>query len=183
MSLGLDSAVVETLLDAEVENPQVKYLSLIEAETNKERAKTYANWVVNILVPLNREGSLIVTDGDNRLQIFKTVYDLYSTNKIHSNSAKAMLIELLKIGSLPGGFDKWAEEQGYLQISDELTLRQMVSEVISKNQKAAEDIKNGELKAIGFLIGQVMQMSAGKANPAVVKQMIESILKEEADAN
>jgi aspartyl-tRNA(Asn)/glutamyl-tRNA(Gln) amidotransferase subunit B len=47
---------------------------------------------------------------------------------------------------------------------------------LSENLKAAEDIKNGELKAIGFLVGQVMKASKGKANPSVVTALIKKQL-------
>lgn len=174
--IGLDEAVIETLLEAEVESQGVKYLSLIDAESDKDRAKTYANWTVNIIVPLQREGFVTATNDTERSPILKAVYDLYTDKKIHSNGAKAMLGELLRIGKLPDNFERWTEEQGYMQISDENQLREMAEKVISANPKAAADIKNGESKAIGYLVGQVMQKSAGKANPAAVKQMIEKII-------
>jgi aspartyl-tRNA(Asn)/glutamyl-tRNA(Gln) amidotransferase subunit B len=47
---------------------------------------------------------------------------------------------------------------------------------LKENEKAAEDVKNGEMKAIGFLVGQVMKKSLGKANPALAQQMIKKIL-------
>jgi aspartyl-tRNA(Asn)/glutamyl-tRNA(Gln) amidotransferase subunit B len=51
-----------------------------------------------------------------------------------------------------------------------------VLSVIEQNSSAANDVRNGELKAIGFLVGQVMKASGGSANPGVVKQILEKQL-------
>jgi aspartyl-tRNA(Asn)/glutamyl-tRNA(Gln) amidotransferase subunit B len=51
-----------------------------------------------------------------------------------------------------------------------------VARVLSSNEKAAEDVKSGEVKAIGFLVGQVMKESKGKANPAMAQELIKKQL-------
>lgn len=48
----------------------------------------------------------------------------------------------------------------------------VVHKVLSENPQAAQDVQNGEMKAIGFLVGQVMKASKGQANPAVAQQSI-----------
>ena len=53
----------------------------------------------------------------------------------------------------------------------------IVKQVLNDNAKAAEDVRNGELKAIGFLVGQVMKASAGRANPGVVQELIKKQLE------
>lgn len=65
-----------------------------------------------------------------------------------------------------------AKEMKLLQNSDSGELETIVEKVLADNPKAADDVKNGELKAIGFLVGQVMKSSAGKANPQMVQQLI-----------
>jgi aspartyl-tRNA(Asn)/glutamyl-tRNA(Gln) amidotransferase subunit B len=62
------------------------------------------------------------------------------------------------------------------QISDEGEIEKIVTKVIAENSKAAEDVKAGEQKAIGFLVGQVMKDSQGKANPALATQIIKKQL-------
>ncbi len=57
-------------------------------------------------------------------------------------------------------------------MSDEEELVTIVMTVIDQNQAAANDVRNGEMKAIGFLGGQVMKASGGSANPSVVKQQL-----------
>ena len=68
--------------------------------------------------------------------------------------------------------ESYAKEHNILQISDTNELEKIVDEVIANNSKASDDVKNGEMKAIGFLVGQVMKLSGGKANPETVQQMI-----------
>jgi len=50
--------------------------------------------------------------------------------------------------------------------------KKLLKQVIAENPKAAEEVKNGEMKVIGFLVGQVMKASKGKANPAEVQKII-----------
>ncbi|MGH9819877.1 MAG: Asp-tRNA(Asn)/Glu-tRNA(Gln) amidotransferase subunit GatB, partial [Pyrinomonadaceae bacterium] len=69
-----------------------------------------------------------------------------------------------------------AEKLNLIQLSDEGEIEKIVAEVLAQNQKAAEDIKNGEMKAIGFLVGQVMSRSQGKANPQITQKIIKKQL-------
>ncbi|HXR49733.1 MAG TPA: Asp-tRNA(Asn)/Glu-tRNA(Gln) amidotransferase subunit GatB [Verrucomicrobiae bacterium] len=66
--------------------------------------------------------------------------------------------------------------QGNAQVSDEGEIAKIVAQVLSGNAKAAEDVKNGEMKAIGFLVGQVMKLSQGKANPQMAQELIKKQL-------
>ena len=52
-----------------------------------------------------------------------------------------------------------------------------MQEIINKNPQSVEDYKNGKERAIGFIIGQVMKMSKGKANPQMVSQIVIDIIK------
>ena len=57
-------------------------------------------------------------------------------------------------------------------MSDSGELDEIVQKVLDANPKPVEDVKNGEMKAIGFLVGQVMKESQGKANPGLAKEII-----------
>lgn len=94
-------------------------------------------------------------------------------NKLSSTAAKEVLAEVLRTGDDP---EKVAESKNLLQVSDEGAIAEIVSKVLSENEKAAEDVRNGEMKAIGFLVGQVMKESKGKANPALAQQLIRNQL-------
>jgi aspartyl-tRNA(Asn)/glutamyl-tRNA(Gln) amidotransferase subunit B len=94
-------------------------------------------------------------------------------NKLSSTAAKEVLAEVLKSGADP---EKVAADKNLLQVSDEGAIAEIVKQVLAENAKAAEDVKNGEMKAIGFLVGQVMKLSQGKANPAMATELIKKQL-------
>jgi aspartyl-tRNA(Asn)/glutamyl-tRNA(Gln) amidotransferase subunit B len=93
--------------------------------------------------------------------------------KLSSTAAKEVLSELQKNGGDP---QEIAEKKNLIQESDEGAINEIVTKVLVDNAKAAEDVKNGEMKAIGFLVGQVMKESKGKANPALAQQLIKKQL-------
>jgi aspartyl-tRNA(Asn)/glutamyl-tRNA(Gln) amidotransferase subunit B len=99
--------------------------------------------------------------------------ELVSANKLSSTAAKDVLAEMLKNG---GGPEQIAADKNLLQVSDEGAIAKIVEQVLADNPKAAEDVKNGEMKAIGFLVGQVMKQSQGKANPALAQDLIKKQL-------
>ncbi len=173
-SLGLDQAQIDTLLDAEVESEQVKYLSLIEQNLSKpDMAKFLANYFVNIEIPLRREGKVDMSiKNEQRGALHVGIYELVQANKLSSTSAKALFTQLLTNGTVPENLEKYAEEQGFIQESNEAAIAQIVAEVLKENTAAAEDVRNGEMKAIGFLVGQVMKKSLGKANPGLAQDLI-----------
>ncbi len=98
---------------------------------------------------------------------------MVEANKLSSTAAKEVLAELQKTGEDP---EKIAEAKNLLQVSDESEIIKIVDQVLAENEKAASDVKNGEMKAIGFLVGQVMKLSKGKANPALATQLIKKQL-------
>ena len=76
---------------------------------------------------------------------------------------------MFKTGKDP---EKIVEEKGLVQISDASQLEEIVLKVIEANPSAVEDVKNGKDRAIGFLVGQVMKETRGKANPGMVNQIL-----------
>ena len=99
--------------------------------------------------------------------------EMQSSNKLSSTAAKEILLQILREGGDP---KKIAEEKNLLQESDEGAITEIVKQVLANNPKAAEEVKNGEMKAIGFLVGQVMKASQGKANPGLAQQLIKQQL-------
>jgi aspartyl-tRNA(Asn)/glutamyl-tRNA(Gln) amidotransferase subunit B len=63
-----------------------------------------------------------------------------------------------------------------LQLSDSGVVEAIVRRVLDANKKAAQDVGRGEMKAIGFLVGQVMKESKGQANPQLAREAIKKIL-------
>ena len=172
--LGLDYSQIETLLDTSfIYSDTVNMLSMIEQSIdNPDKAKFIANWNVNMLVPLLSDGKFALSNFDIS-SLESSIYDLVSSNKISSTNAKALFGKLLVANSLPD-VEQYAADQGYLQVSDEEAITQIVDAVLSDPvaAKAVADFKNGNEKVIGFLIGQVMAKSGGKANPSLAQKLI-----------
>lgn len=175
--LQIEQAAVETLITANAELAQFSYLECIEAKMgDPDEARFLVNWYVNMLIPVVREGKL--TLHGSHLSLAYTIYELVKTNKLSSTSAKALYLDLLNkdVDSWPELVEKYAEDKGYIQVSDEGEIATIVQKVLDDNAQAAENIKNGEMKAIGFLVGQVMKASQGKANPALAQKIIKEKL-------
>jgi aspartyl-tRNA(Asn)/glutamyl-tRNA(Gln) amidotransferase subunit B len=177
-SLGLDKAYIDTLLEAEADDEKTSYLSLIETHIDdNEFGKTLANWFVNIEIPLRRDekASPELKDG-SRTQLYQALYPLVKAGKLSATNAKALLANLLEVGAVPENLEKYAEEQGLVQVSNTGEIEKFVEEVLRENAAAADDVRKGEMKAIGFLVGQVMRKSEGKANPGLAQELIKKKL-------
>jgi len=176
--LGLDSSYIDTLLEAEIEDEHTSYLPLIE-EHIKDRAmaKQLANWFVNVEIPIRREQktSVIIKDLP-RAESYLQLYDLVRDDKLSSTNAKALLGVILENSIVPENLEKYAEEQGFIQLSDSRSLEKIVDEVIREYPEAANDVRKGEKKVTGFLVGQVMKKSLGKANPQIARDLIKKKL-------
>jgi aspartyl-tRNA(Asn)/glutamyl-tRNA(Gln) amidotransferase subunit B len=176
--LGFDQSQTDSLLEAELDDPAVSYLKPIEQSLNdKVFVKQLANWFVNIEIPQRRtEGVLNEQGNAERLEFYKAVYDLSKAGKLSSTNAKSLITDVLAAHSYPADVATHAEQQGFIQVSDEGEIAAIVAQILTENAKAAEDVKNGEEKAIGFLVGQVMKASRGKANPQLAQDLIKKQL-------
>jgi aspartyl-tRNA(Asn)/glutamyl-tRNA(Gln) amidotransferase subunit B len=172
--LGLDHSQTEILVEAEVTDPDVSYKDVINAfAEDRLAARQVANWLVNIEIPFRAdEANKVLLDQAGRLQLYTALQALVGDDKLSSSKAKLLLQELLGHEKLPESIEKYADEQGFIQVSDSSAIEQIVVDVITANPQAAEDVRNGEMKAIGFLVGQVMKASQGKANPGLAQELI-----------
>lgn len=100
---------------------------------------------------------------------------LIADGKINSSAAQTVLEEMYHTGGDPSQI---IEAKGLIQVNDENVLEEIVTEVLSKNQKSVEDYKAGKQNALQFLMGQVMKESKGKANPAMVIEMLKNKLSQ-----
>lgn len=174
--LGLNYAQIETLLEGEIENEAYSYLPNIEQHFDQpDFVKFLANWYVNVMIPLVRDDKFKLS-GDAHLQLEKEIYELLSVNKLSSTNAKSLFAKVSEFGTLPENIENFATEHGFIQVSDEGEIAKIVEQVLAENTKAAEDVKSGEMKAIGFLTGQVMKASQGKANPSLAQDLIKKQL-------
>jgi len=99
---------------------------------------------------------------------------LIEKGTISGKIAKTVFKAMLETGKLP---QQIVEEQGLVQISDEGAIRAIVEKVVAANPQSVADYRAGKEKALGFLVGQVMRETKGKANPTLVNQLLIEVLK------
>ncbi|WP_458121304.1 Asp-tRNA(Asn)/Glu-tRNA(Gln) amidotransferase subunit GatB [Paenibacillus sp. Z6-24] len=136
-------------------------------------AKSAANWIQGELLGYlnanNLEASAVPLTG----QALGEMIGLIEKGTISNKIAKTVFKEMLQSGKSP---QQVVEEQGLTQISDEGAIKAIVQEVIAANPQSVADYQAGKDKAIGFLVGQVMKQSKGKANPGMVNQLLAELL-------
>lgn len=175
-ALGLDKPQIETLLDAQVEYSDEQYLQLLETVLGDVAlAKQLADWLVNVDVPYVREHADAARTV-NRQLLYASVSRQLTDGRLSSTNAKALITDLLAAETLPADIASFTADKGYLQESDETLIATIVAQVLADNPKAANDVRSGEMKAIGFLVGQVMKASQGKANPGLAQRLIKQQL-------
>jgi len=182
-NLGIEKPSMELLLEADLDDPEVSYLALVEEVIgDKEFAKALANFFVNFEIPLRRDENAKVNSGltnQGRLHIYRAVYDLQKAGKLSSTGVKTLLNHIFTELSEQVNakeVEELAQKLNLIQQSDEGEIAKIVAKVIEANPKAVEDIKKGEMKAIGFLVGQIMKETQGRANPSLAQELIKKQL-------
>jgi aspartyl-tRNA(Asn)/glutamyl-tRNA(Gln) amidotransferase subunit B len=132
-------------------------------------AKASANWIMGELLGYLNANGLELDDVKITGQGLGEMIQLIEKGTISSKIAKTVFKGMVETGKSP---QKIVEEQGLVQISDEGAILSIVDAVIAANPQSVEDFRNGKDKAIGFLVGQVMKETKGKANPGLVNKLL-----------
>ena len=131
--------------------------------------KTVANLLMgDFSKTLNEEG-LCVEECRVTPEQLAELINLIKEGTISGKIAKEVIPEMVKTCRSPKTI---VEEKGLVQISDEGAIEAVVEEVLAANPQSVEDFRNGKDKAIGFLVGQVMKATRGKANPGLVNTLL-----------
>ena len=137
---------------------------------------TCANWIMGDLTRLLNTAEIGVQDSKVSPAHLSELIQLISNNTISGKIAKSVLDDAFETGKMP---KQIVEEKGLSQITDTSAIEEIVGQVIKENPGPAQDYREGTKKAIGFLVGQVMKATRGKANPQLVNQILTRILTEE----
>ena len=132
-------------------------------------AKLVSNWIMSDLSRKLNEADMEITDVKFTAENLGELIILIDKGTISSAIAKKVFEDMFETGKEPA---KIVEEKGLVQITDESAIREMVISVINDNEQSVQDFLNGKDKAVGFIVGQVMKASRGKANPGVVNKLI-----------
>jgi len=135
--------------------------------------KVVANWVMGELTRLLNQNNLEIKDSKITPRFLVDMLRLLEQGTINGKIAKVVFEEMFTTGESP---DKIVKDRGLIQISDESAIQAIVRDVVALNPKVVEDYRNGKDKAFGFLVGQVMKASKGKANPEMVNRLLQEEL-------
>ncbi len=140
------------------------------------KPKTVSNWIMSEMLRF-------IKDIDTGIKSFKVMppqtarlLGLVDDGTISGKIAKTVYEQMVLTGKDPDGLIK---ELGLEQISDEPAIRDAILSIMAKNKKEVEQYRAGKDKVFGFFVGQVMKVTAGKANPAIVNELLKKLLKEE----
>lgn len=163
-SLDVDKSVINSIL------AHRDYAALVAGVLESggvKSAKRVANWIASSFV--NNDETTEVKSAD--VADLLALCDMVEEAEITSNAATELFNELMNGAHDPR---ELAQEKNLLQNSDEDAIAKIVDEVLAdpSSQKAVDDIRAGNDKAIGFLVGQVMKKSRGQANPALAQKLI-----------
>lgn len=167
---GISEKEVEILIDN-------IYLAKFFEESVKEGAapKSAINWILTDIIRLLKEKKIEASDMKLDSGNFVKLLKVVDEGKISNNIGKEVLEAIFDENKDPL---KVIEEKGLMQISSSDEIEKIVDEVIAANPQSVEDYKAGKKQAAGFLMGQVMKASKGKANPKVAKPLIDKKLSE-----
>ena len=132
-------------------------------------AKTAANWMLGEFAKKLNEEGIAITDAPVKPQQLAELLQLIMKNTISGKIAKKVLPDMWTSGK---SAQEIVKEKGLVQITDTGALEELVQKVIAANPQSVADYKAGKKKAIGFLVGQIMKETKGRANPGVVNQLL-----------
>ncbi len=98
-----------------------------------------------------------------------SLLQLVENNTINGKIAKTVFRDMIETGLSP---DEIVDTKGLRQLSDSGEIEIIIDSVLNSNPQSVEDFRNGKSKALGFLVGQVMKESKGKANPQIVNEIL-----------
>ena len=131
--------------------------------------KIAANWIMGDLSKNLNADNLTIEQSPVDAKRLAQMIALIDKGTISGKIAKTVFVEMW---SSPDSPEKIVKDKGLVQITDTSAIEGIVDEVIAKNPKAVAEYKSGKKKAIGALVGQIMQATKGKANPQMVNQLL-----------
>lgn len=139
------------------------------ANATQADSKIVSNWMMGELFANLNKSELDITDSPINPSQLATLLDRVADNTLSGTAAKQVFAALW---DKQGEVDQIIEAKGLKQITDTGAIEAIVDEVITNCSEQVQQFKDGNEKVIGFLVGQVMQKSKGKANPTVVNQLL-----------
>ncbi len=138
-----------------------------------KQPKKVSNWLMGETLRLLKEKNMDPEDIRFAPGNLAKLIGLVDAKAINSSVAKEVFEVMFEEDVDP---EKYVEEKGLKTVNDEGALRKTIEEIIAVNPQSVEDYHNGKDRAIGFLVGQTMKAMKGKADPAMVNQILKELL-------
>jgi len=134
-----------------------------------ENVKTLWNYLMGDISAYLNKDMLKLSDLKMTKEQLRDFCNMLNKGKINSKQAKEVLGLMLKDGADP---KKIVKDLGLEQISDESAVKEIVDRILPENEQSVQDYLRGKDRALGYIVGQVMKASRGKANPEIAKRLI-----------
>lgn len=131
--------------------------------------KLAANWLMGEVNAYLNANKIELPDTKLTPAHLAAMIKLISDGTISSKIAKKVFQEIITNDTDP---KQWVEAKGLVQLSDPAKLTPIITEVLDNNPDSITSFKNGKDRALGFLVGQIMKQTHGKANPKVVNKLL-----------
>ena len=139
----------------------------------KSDVKLATNWIIGELFAALNQNNLEITESPISAGNLSKLINLIKDGTISGKIAKTVFENMMEGDKDP---KKIVEEKGLKQESDPKALEALIDKVIDDNREKATEYKKGKIKLFGFFVGQVMKVSAGKANPQLVNEILKKKL-------
>lgn len=137
----------------------------------KEKAnpKLVSNWIQSELLALLKLAKKDITESPVSAKSLAGLVALIDNNTISGKIAKDVLPLMFETGNTA---DAIVKEKGWVQVTDTKVIEEAADKVIAANEKSVADFKAGKQAALGFLVGQLMKATQGKANPKLANEIL-----------
>lgn len=152
------------------ERARADYYEIVSKDRD---AKLSANWVINELLGALKKIDLDLDASPVSPEQLGGLLDLIADNTISGKIAKDVFADMMETQKDAATI---VEEKGLKQVTDTGAIEKIIDEVIAENQDSVEAYRGGKDRLFGFFVGQTMKKSQGKANPAVVNEILKSKL-------
>lgn len=160
--------------DADIITSTKKLADVFEATVEcGANPKKVSNYLMGETMRLLKEHEMEPEDINFTPANLAKLIKITEAGEINSSVAKEVFIKIFEEDIDP---EKYIEEKGLKQDNDEEGLRKILEEIVANNPQSVEDYHNGKEKAIGFLVGQAMKATKGKANPGIINKILKELL-------
>ena len=144
------------------------------SEVSEQFAKAVSNWMLGEMARLLNQSGQHVSEVKIAPAQIAELQSMVDDSTLSSTMAKTVFERMFETGQPPRQI---AESEGLVQISDSDAVEAAVMEAIAANPDPVNDYLSGKQQAMGFLVGQVMKATRGKANPRMASQMVREQLE------